>query len=155
MKINKEILKGLFWGIVACALISMCTGCTTTRYINIPEFHEVVKVKTDSVLIRDTLYELNQVFIHEADSQAIAEFGIRLRENEKAFLIEKSKLQKQIQSAREVKTDTFVRRDSIPYPVVQEVVTTKTDYRGWFVALALMVPLILLIRKHFNNFFSH
>lgn len=146
-------MKGFFWGIVICFIICMCTGCTTTRYINIPEYHEVIKLKTDTFETHDTLFELNQVFIREVDSAAIAEFGIRLLENEKAYMIEKSKLQKQIQNAREVKIDTFIKRDSIPVPYpVEKNLTFGQRFRmgllNWILGiLAAFLALYILITK--------
>lgn len=55
-------LKGLFWGILACVVLTLLFGCTTTRYVPVPS------VSVDSVYVgrwlRDSVYLHDSVFVN-------------------------------------------------------------------------------------------
>jgi hypothetical protein len=62
---NKEgmsisnILAGIFLGLIACALITLCSSCTTTKYVPVIEHHTdtliQTKVQKDSVFMHDSV----------------------------------------------------------------------------------------------------
>lgn len=56
-------LKGLFWGILACVVLTLLFGCTTTRYVPVPS------VSVDSVYVdrwlRDSVYLKDSVFVNQ------------------------------------------------------------------------------------------
>ena len=56
-------LKGLFWGLLACAVLTLLFGCTTTRYVPVPS------VSVDSVYVdrwlRDSVYLHDSVFVNQ------------------------------------------------------------------------------------------
>lgn len=56
-------LKGLFWGILACVVLTLLFGCTTTRYVPVPS------VSVDSVYVdrfhRDSVYLHDSVFVNQ------------------------------------------------------------------------------------------
>lgn len=56
-------LKGLFWGLLACAVLTLLFGCTTTRYVPMPS------VSVDSVYVdrwlRDSVYLHDSVFVNQ------------------------------------------------------------------------------------------
>lgn len=138
MRVNKEIIKGLFWGVLACVLISMCTSCKHTEYITVPEVHTEYISKTDSFLVRDSIYLRDSIFSYvQGDTIFLNKYQTKY--------VEKVRW--------EVRNDTLVKRDSIPYPVVQEVVKTKTDYRGWYVASLLAIPIVLWLRRKLKVLF--
>lgn len=142
----KEVLQGLCWGVIICALISMCCSCSHTKYVTVPEYHTQYVNKIDSIQVHDTLVHEKQTIIKELDSLALAEFGIALEGQQKAFMVQINDLKCQVNSQKEVIRDTVIRRDSIPYPVVQEVVKYKVDRAGWYVALFLFVCLGIAIK---------
>lgn len=138
MRVNKEIIKGLFWGVLACVLISMCTSCKHTEYITVPEVHTEYISKTDSFLVRDSIYLRDSIFSYvQGDTIFLNKYQTKY--------VEKVRW--------EIRTDTLVKRDSIPYPVVHEVVKTKTDYRGWYVASLLAIPIVLWLRRKLKVLF--
>ena len=57
-----ERIKGLFWGLLACLLITLLCGCKTVRYV------PVETVRTDSVYVdrfmRDSVYLRDSVFVN-------------------------------------------------------------------------------------------
>ena len=57
-----ERIKGFLWGIMACILISILTGCKSVQYV------PVETVRTDSVYIdryqRDSIYQRDSVFVN-------------------------------------------------------------------------------------------
>lgn len=56
-------MKGLFWGLLACAVLTLLFGCTTTRYVPVPS------VSVDSVYVdrwlRDSVYLHDSVFVNQ------------------------------------------------------------------------------------------
>lgn len=57
-----EGIKGLFWGLLICTLISLLSGCKSVQYV------PVETVRTDSVYIdrfqRDSIYLQDSVFVN-------------------------------------------------------------------------------------------
>lgn len=57
-----EGIKGLFWGLLICTLISLLSGCKSVQYV------PVETVRTDSVYIdrfqRDSIYQRDSVFVN-------------------------------------------------------------------------------------------
>ncbi len=55
-------MKGLFWGLLACLLITLLAGCRTVRYV------PVETVRTDSVYVdrwqRDSVYVRDSVWVN-------------------------------------------------------------------------------------------
>ena len=55
----KHLVIGLIMGLLACALITMCTGCTTTQYVPVIEHKTDTvyqnKVKHDSIWQHDSV----------------------------------------------------------------------------------------------------
>lgn len=56
-------VRGLFWGLLACAVLTLLFGCTTTRYVPVPS------VSVDSVYVdrwlRDSVYLHDSVFVNQ------------------------------------------------------------------------------------------
>lgn len=107
----------------ATILVWLLCGCTTTKYVTVPEVHTEYLNHTDSFVLRDTIIDHQQTVVREVDSTTMAKFGIELRNKEKAWLIENSRLQKQIWELEKSKSDTVLVRDTIPkpYPVPEYV----------------------------------
>ena len=54
-----SILAGIILGLIACALITLCSSCTTTKYVPVIEHHTdtliQTKVQKDSVFMHDSV----------------------------------------------------------------------------------------------------
>ena len=112
-------------GILLCALFS---GCTTTKYVTVPEYHtdtmRVVKVQHDSLVLKDSVY------IHEkGDTVLIEKWHTQYRDRWRTDTVYQSK------------------RDSIPYPVevVKEVQAKLTWWQQTRLHLANIVLWLLAL----------
>lgn len=126
-----HLLAGFGWGIIACALISMCAGCKTReRVVTVPEIHTEHHWHTDSVFQRDSIHHETVTTIMQLDSAAMAEYGIRLQAAGQAWLIRTSELEQRMAEKKEATANRDTVHDSIsvpvPYPVEKEVVKPLT-----------------------------
>ena len=57
-----ERMKGLFWGLLACLLVTLLAGCRTVRYVPVPS------VSVDSVYVdrftHDSVYLMDSVYVN-------------------------------------------------------------------------------------------
>ena len=65
----KHLVIGLIMGLIACALITMCTGCTTTKYIE--TVREVTVAKTDTFLQKDSVFCHDSIHVKEKGDSVI------------------------------------------------------------------------------------
>ena len=118
-----DMLLGFILGLIACLLITMCSSCTTTKYVTVPEYH------TDTVMVNKV--QKDSVFLH--DSTYVYEKGDTLymeRWHTKYVL-------------KELHDTTYIsKRDTIPapYPVEKEVPAELT----WWQQTRLHIANILL-----------
>ena len=96
-----DMMAGFVLGIIACLLMTMCSSCTTTKYVPLPEYH------TDT--LRITKYERDSIHVHDStfvkvdgDTVLIEKWHTRWRDRWQHDTIYQSKT------------------DSIPYPVEVE-----------------------------------
>ena len=70
--------------------------------------------------------------IREVDSATMAQYGIRLAQAEKAWLVQSDKLYKEIERLRESKRDSVFIHDSIPVPYpVPEPYPVPAELTAW------------------------
>lgn len=145
--------------LIVILVISIClllSGCRT-QYVTVPEYHTEYIAKTDSFFRIDTIINNTNTVIREAndgDSLLLAEYGIRLKDNERLLLLLRQELQKATSKQQEAHTDTIIKTDSIrvPYPVEKSLSRwqqIKLDIGEYvLVLLALLAALVLIKRKH-------
>ena len=110
--------------IVMIAAAVALAGCKPgENVVTVPEIHEHWHHTSDTIRQTDSIINLQTTIIRELDSAAMARYGIRLQGMQKAWLVENSRLQRELSALRQTKTDTVIERDSVPvpYPVVKEV----------------------------------
>lgn len=129
-----ERMKGLFWGIIVCTLISMLTGCKSTKYIPIET------VRTDSVYIdrfqRDSIYQRDSVYVNRwTDGDTVYQDKIVYK------YVYRDK----------VKYDTVsvLRSDSVrvPYPVERRLTKweqVRLNVGGWVIVLVVITILVVV-----------
>ena len=154
-------LLGLYLlAVVVIAILLMCS-CTTTTLVPIETVHTEHHHHTDSVIKSDSVITGKETLIRELDSAAMAEYGIRLKNAERAFLIQTKEFERQIQKLMEQRSDTVVKVDSVQIPVPVERKHNRwericIDYGkmmigGTIIAVIIaFILLIILIRKHFS-----
>jgi hypothetical protein len=115
------------------------TACTTTKYVTVPEIHEVHHHHTDSIHQTDSVTVEKETVIMQLDSDAMAKYGIQLKAAERAWLVRTSELERRLQQLAEMHTDTVHERDSVPYPVeVIKEVEVEKDLHWWQKALMFL-----------------
>lgn len=127
MKINSNIIKGLIWGIIICAIIAMCTSCRT-KYVSVPEYHEVYISQVDTFQSRDSIYLHDSVYCAlKGDTMYIERYNTKFIEKLKYIS----------------KTDTICKTDSIVKPVYIEKELSFTQ--KLFNKLGLLTFLVVLM----------
>lgn len=106
-----------FWkwaciGLVIGVILLMFTGCKTKEYIKVPS------VRTEYVCRTDTFAKLDSIYMK--DSVYVFQKGDTVFHNKVVY-------RDRYHNIYKVKTDTIIKRDSIPYPVVREL--TKNEQR--------------------------
>ena len=98
-------LLGFLWGLLVCALISMFTSCTTTKYVPVPEYHYKDSVRV--VNHRDSIYSRDSIFVYsKGDTIYHEHFNMKYKE----FLHNDTIVVNRVDSVR------------VPYPVEKTVV---------------------------------
>ena len=134
----KHLVIGLIMGLIACALITMCTGCTTTQYVPVIEHKTDTvyqnKVKHDSIWQHDSV----QIMI-KGDSVTIDRWHTKY-------------------VSKEVHDTTYISKTdsvAVPYPVEKLVPAELTTWQklrmniGTFMIFATLLAAVgwLLKRK--------
>ena len=119
-----HLIVGFIIGLWALFLMTMCTGCTTTKYVTVPEYHTDTLIQTK--VLKDSVWLHDSTFI---------------REKGDTVLIERWHTQ---YKWRELHDTTYVSKtDSVPYPV--EVTKEVPAELTWWQQTRLHLANILLM----------
>ena len=124
----------------ACAVMN---SCTTTKYVTVPEVHEIHHHHTDSIREKDSTYHEKETVVMQLDSAAMAQFGIQLQASERAWLVKTLELERQLQQLSEHHTDTVHEIDSIPVPYPVEVEVEKE--LTWWQKAKMNIGMVFLV----------
>ena len=137
----KQLIIGLLMGIIACVMMTLCTGCKSVETVVVKEQH------TDTLMV--TKPQRDSVWLH--DSIQVIEKGDTVRiEKWHTKYIEKAVHDTLYQS----------KRDSIPYPVevIKEVPAkltwwqqTRLHLANILLYLLLLVGVIYIGKKHIKR----
>lgn len=127
-------MKGLFFGIIACILISLLAGCKSVQYV------PVETVRTDSVYIdryeRDSIYLQDSVFVNRWTA---------------GDTVYQDKVVWKYVYRDKVKYDTMsiLRSDTVrvPYPVERRLTKweqVRLNVGGWVIALVVITILVVV-----------
>ena len=118
-----------FWLFVILLAVGWLTSCTTTKVVTVPEVHEQHHWHTDSVIKRDSVIHDRQTTIRELDSAAMAQYGIQLKQNEKAWMVSVAELRREVERLESMTADRDTVRDSIPVPYpVEKIVPAELSW---------------------------
>ena len=149
-----------FWLFIILLAVGWLTSCTTTKVVTVPEVHEQHHWHTDSVIKRDSVIHDRQTTIRELDSAAMAQYGIQLKQNEKAWMVSVAELRREVERLESMTADRDTVRDSIPvpYPVEKIVPAELSWWQQARIHLAnillyglLIVGIILLGKWHLKK----
>ena len=136
-----HLIVGFIIGLWALFLMTMCTGCTTTKYVQVPEYHTDTLIQTK--VLKDSVWLHDSTFI---------------REKGDTVLIERWHTQ---YKWRELHDTTYVAKtDSIPYPVevpkYQDAPLTWWQqarmHVGGIVIYGLLIVLFIYIFKFYRKY---
>ena len=118
-----------------------------TEYIPVETSHTEHHWHTDSIKEVDSVIHERHTTIMQLDSAAMAQYGIRLKNAERAWLVKSWELERQIENLQRLTAIRDTVRDTIqvPYPVEKKLSKwqqTKVDWGGWAI-LAADVMIIL------------
>lgn len=137
-----------------CMAIMVLDSCRTPQVEVVREVHHEYHHTIDTVSRVDSVSEKETVVIREVDSATMAQYGIKMEDMQRAWLVQTSKLQREVERLRETKTDTVVKCDSIPVVVpVEKVVEVEKKLSWWQEGLmwaggvGLLLVLIIAYRK--------
>ena len=139
-----EGIKGLFWGLLICTLISLLSGCKSVQYV------PVETVRTDSVYIdrfqRDSIYQRDSVFVNRWTA---------------GDTVYQDKVVWKYVYRDKVKYDTvaILRSDTVrvPYPVERRLTTweqVRLNVGGWAIGcmvITIIIFSIYIIRNMANK----
>ena len=96
--------------------VLLLTACTTTRTVTVPQVHTVTVHQRDTVYKTDSVKEIHNTLVREADSAMMAQYGIRLGKLEKAYLINQVSDRQKTSSKDRIFYRDSVVHDSVPVP---------------------------------------
>lgn len=108
---------------VLLCVITMLSGCKPLqKVVTVPEVHEQHHWHTDSVIKHDSVFRDRKTMIRELDSAKMAQYGIQLKQAERAWLVETNELRLEVERLSAMSANRDTVRDSIPkpYPVYVE-----------------------------------
>lgn len=109
----------LLWtALIVIAL--MLEGCRTTEYVPVETVHTEYINNIDTIEKVDSFWRDRTTVVREVDSTAMVQYGIQMKEKERAWLVLQTKLERELKKEREHKTDTIIQRDTIPIIQVVE-----------------------------------
>ena len=129
-----EGIKGLFWGLLICTLISLLSGCKSVQYV------PVETVRTDSVYIdryqHDSIYQRDSIFVNRWTA------GDTVYQDKVVW--------KYVYRDKVVyDTVAILRSDSVrvPYPVERRLTKweqVRLNIGGWVIALVVITILVVV-----------
>lgn len=117
------------------ALMSL-TGCKTVKFVPVPEYHTLYKMRVDTVQRWDSVYFRDSVYIAvKGDTVYLTNTHWRER----------------FRNVYHVKADTVMQLDSIrvPYPVEKQLTKWqrwKMDAGGWAMGVAAVFVVLVVVR---------
>lgn len=143
--------------IVIIIILSLFTGCKT-QYVPVESVHTEYHHTTDSIFHTDSVFKEKETIVMQLDSEAMAQYGIKLATAERAWLVQSKELEREIARLMSQKTDTFIKVDSIPKIVVKEKELSKWQRLKMDAGVALFaivsaLILFLIIRLSYKKLF--
>lgn len=144
------LMKVAMLVIAAIITIAFLAGCKT-QYVPVTEVHTEYKHTVDSVRQIDSIFHEKETVVMQLDSAAMAEYGIQLKNAERAWLVRSKEMEREIARLMAQKTDAVVKIDSVPKIVIKEKELSKfqqlkMDAGGAAIFIALALILLLIIK---------
>ena len=152
---SAKIMKACWYLLILMFLllvVSLFISCSP-RVVTVPEYHTVYVNRTDTFFRVDSVVHNTNTIIREAnesDSVMLAEYGIKLKDNERLLLLLRSEIHKATSEKQESHTDTVIKNDSVrvPYPIEKKLTRweqAKIDMGGWMVGIIIAAVVSFII----------
>lgn len=117
-------------------VIMSLTGCKTVKFVPVPEYHTLYKMRVDTVQRWDSIYFRDSVYIATKDD---------------TVFLTKTHWRERLRNVYHVKSDTIMQRDSIPvpYPVEKKLnkwQQWKMDMGGWAMGVAAVFVVLVILK---------
>lgn len=127
--------KKIYLPVMVLTLLSLA-GCKTVKFVPVPEYHTLYKMRVDTVQRWDSIYFRDSVFI--------------AAKGDTVFLT-KTHWRERFRNVYHVKVDTVMQRDSIPVPYPVEKPLTKwerwkMDMGGWAIGVVAVFVILVIIK---------
>lgn len=147
-KYYTRLLCLLLWLLV----IGLCVSCSSGKAVIVPEVRQVVVHERDTVMFRDSVKMSSTTIVQQADSALLAEFGIRLDNMEKAWLVRQSTNKESTSHSASTSRKDSIVHDSIPVPYPQVVYKDKELTRWQTLKMELGFTLIMVVLTYIGMF---
>ena len=152
MSKEEKAYRGFFWSFVMFILtmgVALFMLSCKTEYIPVETSHTEHHWHTDSIIQRDSVVKESMTTVMQLDSAAMAQYGIQLKNAERAWLVKSWELERQIENLQRLTAirDTIKDTIQVPYPVEKKLSKwqqTKVDWGGWAM-LGVLVVIILFL----------
>lgn len=152
MSKEEKAYRGCFWSFVMLIMtmgVALFMLSCKTEYIPVETSHTEHHWHTDSIIQKDSVVKESMTTVMQLDSAAMAQYGIQLKNAERAWLVKSWELERQIENLQKLTAIRDTVRDTIqvPYPVEKKLSKwqqTKVDWGGWAM-LGVLVVIILFL----------
>jgi hypothetical protein len=131
-------LPMLVWWLAAGLVCALIGGCKT-KYVSVPEYHEVIVNKHDTLVTRDSIYEKDSIYIvRSGDTVTAYRDRIYYRDRWRDKIVYRDS----------IKTDSV----RVPLPVVTNKVRwqDKVAYIGTGIFISLVIIGLVIVIRHFR-----
>lgn len=131
-------IDGMIRLFITLVIVVLSLTSCKTKYVSVPEYHTEYVTKTDTLLRQDSVYLRDSVFVLvKGDTVFIYKTVYKYRD--KILL--------------KIKSDTIIKRDSIPVPIVREL--TKNEQRlisiGKYSIIVIITLIVILVIYWYRN----
>ncbi len=100
--------------IIALLILALAVGCTTTKYVAVPEYHTEYIVRTDTVARMDSVLLHDSVYVYHSGDTVI---------------VNKVKYRDRVRNVFQTRTDTIMKADTIYKTCATPVELSASDRR--------------------------
>ena len=108
-------------GLFLIGLIALLFSSCASKKVLVPEVHERIVHQRDTVYRVDSVLTTTTTIIRQADSTMMADYGIRIGKQEKAWLVKQSQTANSNSAVRFIMRKDSIVHDSIPQYVPKNV----------------------------------
>ena len=134
---NNKSWEGILWFVLA-GLICLFTGSCKTKYVSVPEYHEVIVNKHDTLITRDSIFQKDSVYMWMRGDTIW---------KEKYSVLYKDRWRDKIVYRDSIRVDSV----RVPMPVVTNKVRwqDKVAYIGLGIVISVFIIVVIFIVRWF------